>query len=262
MPPSMFFAEKKLSLKFDCVAAVCRSGRRQTPFRMRPVYKYAFVLLLLVAAAAGELRAQTMTAGELFPDDGGRRRMRLRTEWNLMAGATLTGWRADNPSISFDPKAGYHIGFDMGLLLNRRCAVVPELRFTHTSVNITGEAGYVHRVKSNGLEMPFMFEYRILRGRLRFAAGPSFTLLERNNAASRTDDTHDLAQGDGMRLRPTVTYVVGVRGIIGRRVSVGVRFNGQFNRTEQFVGISTDAPSARPYRLGGWRLAVSAGYRF
>ena len=229
---------------------------------MKRIYKYYIAIALLAAAAAGELHAQTLTSDELFPDDGGRRRMRLRMEWNVMAGATFAGWSADCEDISFDPKAGFHAGFDMGLLFGRRCAVVPELRFTHTSVNITGRAGYVQRVKSNGLEMPIMFEYRILRGRLRFHAGPSFTLLDRNRASGRNDDAFDLTQGDGLRLRPTVTYVVGVRGLIGRRVSLGVRFNGQFNRTEQFIGLNPDDHDAQAYRLGGWRLAVSAGYRF
>ena len=214
----------------------------------------------MAAVGAGELRAQTMTAGELFPEDAGRRRMRLRTEWNVMAGATLSGWSADDDAISFDPKAGYHIAFDMGLLLSRRSAVIPELRFTHTAVNITGAAGYVQRVRSNGLELPLMFEYRILRGRLRFHAGPSFTLLDRSSTASRSEDTLDLT--DGVRMRPTVTYVVGMRGVIGRRVSLGVRFNGQFNRTEQYTGPGEGDSAGQTYRLGGWRLSVSAGYRF
>lgn len=257
----MFFAEKRLSLKIDCAAPIAAAAHRQTVFLgMRPIYKYLAAAVLLVASAGG-LRAQTMTAAELYADDaGGRRRMKLRTEWNVMAGATLSGWTSDTPTISFDPKVGYHIGFDIGLLLDRHCAVVPELRFTHTAVNITGAAGYVLRVRSNGLDMPVMFEYRILRGRLRFHAGPSFTLMDRSNTAYRNDDTPDLT--GNMRMRPTVTYVVGVRGIIGRRVSVGVRFNGQFNRTEQFIGLNVDDSDFQTYRMGGWRLSVSAGYRF
>ena len=225
-------------------------------------YIYYMAALLLLTAAGECARAQSLTAGELFPDDAGRRPVRLRTEWNVMAGATLAGWSADSSGISFDPHAGFHIGFDMGLLLSRRSAIVPELRFTRTSVGITGTAGCVQRVRNNALEMPLMYEFRILRGRLRFHAGPSFTLMERNSASVRTGDTLDLTQGDGMRLRPTVTYVAGVRGLLGRRVSVGVRFNGQFNGTEQFLGISEDGPSAQSYRLNGWRLSLSVGYRF
>lgn len=260
----MFFAQKELSLEIR-LRRPARGCSRQTDLEMgymtRHLFKFALTALLAVAAAECA-RAQTMTADELFPDDAGRRRLRLRTEWNVMAGATFAGWSADRSDISFDPKTGFHIGFDMGLLLGRRCAIVPELRFTHTSVGITGAAGYVQRVKNNALEMPLMFEYRILHGRLRFHAGPSFTLMDRNNASYRTGDTLDLTQGDGMRLRPTVTYVAGVRGLLGRRVSVGVRFNGQFNGTEQFIGISEDGPSTQNYRLNGWRLSVSAGYRF
>ena len=221
------------------------------------------MLAVLLLTAAGEcVHAQNLSAGELFPDDAGRRRMRLRTEWNVMAGATVAGWSADSDAVSFDSRAGYHIGFDMGLLLSRRCAIVPELRFTHTSVSVTGAAGYVQRVRNNGLEMPLTFEYRILRGRLRFHAGPSFTLMDRNSAAYRNGDTLDLTQGDGMRLRPTVTWVAGVRGLIGRRVSLGARFNGQFSRTEQFIGLNVDDPDFQTYRMGGWRLSVSVGYRF
>ena len=228
---------------------------------MGHIIKYAVAALFALTAAAG-VRAQTMTESELFPDDASRRRIRLRTEWNVMAGATVAGWSADRDDVAFDPRTGYHIGFDMGLLLSRRCAIVPELRFTHTSVSITGAAGYVQRVRSNGLEMPLTFEYRILRGRLRFHAGPSFTLMDKNSAAYRNGDTLDLTQGDGMRLRPTVTWVAGVRGLIGRRVSLGARFNGQFSRTGQFIGLNVDDPDFQTYRLNGWRLSVSVGYRF
>ena len=258
----MFFAEKRLSLKFDSAAALrlMRAAAASTTFcGMRHIYKYLLTTLLLTAAAL-PLRAQTMSAAELFPEDAGRRRMRLRTEWSVMGGATIAGWSADVSSISFDSKAGYHAGFDIALLLDRRCAVVPELRFTHTAVNIAGAAGYVQRVRNNALEMPLMFEYRILRGRLRFHAGPSFTLMDRSSTAYRNDDTLDLT--GTVRVRPTVTYVVGVRGVIGRRVTLGVRFNGQFNRTEQFIGLNADDSDFQTYRMGGWRLSLSAGYRF
>lgn len=224
---------------------------------MKHACKYLLTLLLLLLTAAGHgLRAQTMSADDLFHDEGRRRRMRLRTEWMLFAGATMAEWRADSGTVTFDPKVGWHIGFDMGLLFSRRCAVVPELRFTHTAVGITGRAGGVARVKSNVFEFPLTFEYRILRGRLRFHAGPSFTLMDRCGCTYAGEAT------DGLRVRPTVTWVAGVRGIIGRRVMLGVRFNGQFNRTEQIMGRNFDDADYESYRLGGWRLSVSAGYRF
>ena len=222
---------------------------------MKRFFRYISVLLLLTAAA-DDLRAQTMSAEELYHDDTRRRRLHLKTEWSLYAGATYADWSSDVAAMKFDPKVGYHVGFDMALLFSRRCALVPELRFTHTAVNITGTAGYVARVKSNGIDFPLMFEYRILRGRLRFQAGPSFTLLDSNRYSYRGDDM------EGLRLRPTVTYVVGVRGIIGRRVSVGARFNGQFNRTEQVMGWHAGDDDYETYRLGSYRLSVSVGYRF
>ena len=222
---------------------------------MRAISRYIVTVLLLIAAGEG-LRAQTMTADELFPEDARRRRTRLKTEWNLYAGATYADWSSDRGSMSFDPKVGYHAGFDMALLFSRRCALVPELRFTHTAVNITGTAGYIARIKSNGIDFPLMFEYRILRGRLRFQAGPSFTLMDSNTYSYRGDDM------EGLRLRPTVTYVIGVRGVIGRRVSVGARFNGQFNRTEQIIGWNAGDSDYETYRLGSYRLSVSLGYRF
>lgn len=182
--------------------------------------------------------------------------MRLRMEWSVFAGATLTGLTADSESISFDPKVGWHAGFDMGLLLSRRCAVVPELIFTHTAVDIKGRTDNVMSVKSNGLELPLLFEYRILRGRLRFYAGPSFTLMDRNDCSYGGESM------DGFRFRPIVTYVVGVRGVIGRRVTVGARFNGRFNRTEQIMGYNIDDPDYETYRMGGRRVSISVGYRF
>ena len=226
---------------------------------MKNIAKYLLAAVLL-AAACGELHAQTADSDGLFVPDAGRRRTRLRTEWNIMAGATVAGWSADNDAISFDPRVGYHIGFDMGLLVGARCAIVPELRFTHIGVNIANRAGGITSIRSNGIDMPLMFEYRILRGRLRFHAGPSFTLMDRNSSIYRNAGTE--YADDIVRLRPTVTWVAGVRGVIGRRVSVGLRFNGQFNRTDQIVGGSENDAGYAAFRMGSWRLSVSVGYRF
>lgn len=218
----------------------------------RPMRYAALALALLagiVSAAAQE--------DEIFrPDDGRRRRGRLRTEWNIHAGVTLSEYSAHGTAADISPKAGYHAGFGIGLLLHPNFAVVPELRFSHAAFDMTGRAGGSTAVKGNTLDFPLRFEGRILRGRLRFYAGPAFTLMDkyRFSYGGNTEE--------GMRIRPTVTYVAGIAGVPVRRMTVDVRFNGQFNRTEQIYGWRAADPDYAEYRLGILSFSVGIGYLF
>lgn len=210
---------------------------------------------MLTVVSAGSM-AQNMSADELFMKDAKRRRTRLRTEWNLFAGPSFTGYSASGGNIACDPKVGYHIGIDMGILFGKHCGVLPELMFSHSAVNISGKAGGVAEVKLNSLDFPLMFEWRFLNGRIRLHAGPSFTLM---NKCSYLYDDRTM---NGFRMRPTVTYVAGARGFIGQRISIGVRFNGQFNRTEQIMGMESSDPDYEIYRLGMYTVSASIGYKF
>lgn len=215
--------------------------------------RYALPLLLLLS---GVLSAAAQEEGIFHPDGSCRRRGRLRTEWNVFAGATLSQYSAHGMSADMSPKAGYHAGFGIGLLLHTNFAVVPELRFSHAAFGMTGRAGGRTSVKGNTLDFPLRFEGRVLHGRLRLYAGPAFTLL----------DKHRFSYGgqseEGMHIRPTVTYVAGITGVPVRRMTVDVRFNGQFNRTEQIYGWRAADPDYAEYGLGIHGFSVGIGYLF
>ncbi|MCH5335257.1 MAG: PorT family protein [Alistipes sp.] len=217
--------------------------------------KKARLLAFLLLACSATAEAQKMTDAELYHSDN-RRRSRLRTEWSASAGVSFADYTADGSQISISPKTGYHAGFSLGLLFGKRMALIPELRFTHSAFSMTGRAGGKASIKTNSIDFPLLFEYRILAGRLRFSAGPSFTLM---NKGRYTYGSHT---EDGMRFRPTVTYAVGATGVIGRHLMIGVRFNGQFNRTEQIMGFSRDDADYESFRLGSRTISAGIGYKF
>ncbi|MDE6858484.1 MAG: outer membrane beta-barrel protein [Alistipes sp.] len=212
----------------------------------------AFALLAGVVSAAAQQQQD-----EIFrPNDGRRRRSRLSMEWNVQAGATLSEYSAHGTTAEIAPKAGYHFSMAIGMLFHPNFAVVPELRFSHAAFDMTGRAGGSSSVKGNTLDFPIRFEGRILRGRLRFYAGPAFTLMDKYRFS------YGGSTEEGMRIRPTVTYVAGIAGVPVRRMTVDVRFNGQFNRTEQIYGWRAADPDYAEYRLGIHGFSVSIGYLF
>lgn len=220
---------------------------------MSRTIRYAALAAVMIAWALSAAAQED----EIFrPDDGRRRRGRLRTEWNVHAGVTLSEYSAHGTAAGISPKAGYHAGFDIGLLLHPNFAVVPELRFSHAAFDMTGRAGGRTSVKGSTLDFPLRFEGRMLRGRLRLYAGPAFTLMDRYSF-SYGGNTEE-----GMRIRPTVTFVAGITGVPVRRMTVDVRFNGQFNRTEQIYGWRAADPDYAEYRLGIRGFSVGIGYMF
>jgi len=220
------------------------------------ILRYLFAGALL-AGQVFSAAAQEDAGDEIFHRrEDRRRRSAIRMEWNVFLGISAAGYSAAGADISFDPKVGFQAGFDIGLVFHKNFALVPELRYTRASFDMTGRAGGETSVAGNTIDFPLLAEGRMLRGRLRIYAGPVFTLMDKCRFS------YGGASENGMRIRPTVAYAAGIRCVPLRRMTLGVRYDGQFNRTGQIFGWRASDADYAVYDLGAHAFSVTIGYLF
>lgn len=218
--------------------------------------KKFFIVTFFALFAVGGVMAQT-TSDDIFHEkqSGGGKRTSVKMDWGVSAGASFANYDIKGADIEVTPKIGYHAAFEMGVCFNRYFALVPELRYMYNKYNMEGPAGNVAKVKTSNLDLPLRLEGRLFRGILRLYVGPSFTLMNKCKMSMNGEES------DGMRIRPTVTYVAGATCVLFNKLSLGVRYNGQFNTTHQEWDEQGNAKTVE-YRIKTNCVSVSVGYLF
>lgn len=218
--------------------------------------KRLFIATLLTLFAIGGVMAQTAEDDIFHENKGGSgKRPSIKMDWGVSAGASFAGYDIKGADIEVTPKVGYHAAFEIGVCFNRYFALVPELRYMYNKYDMQGPAGNVAKVKTNNLDLPIRLEGRLCRGILRLYVGPSFTLMNKCQMAFKGEQT------DGLRVRPTITYVAGATCVLFNKLSLGVRYNGQFNTTHQEWDEQGNAQTVE-YRIKTNCVSVSVGYLF
>ncbi len=215
-------------------------------------------VVLSLLTFSGVVAQSTEGGGdEIFHEGrgGGGKHTSIKLDWGVSAGASFASYDIKGADIDVTPKVGYHAGFEIGVCFNRYFALVPELRYMYNKYDMKGPAGGVAKVKTNNLDLPVRLEGRLLRGILRLYVGPSFTLM------NKCDMTFKGETSDGLRVRPTITYVAGATCVLFNKLSLGVRYNGQFNTTHQVLD-EKGQPDYAEYRLKTRCVSVSVGYMF
>lgn len=196
-------------------------------------YKLVLTSLLVISACA--VRAQ---------------RPRLRVEWGAMGGVNIVDFSTSMDRTEIKNKLGWQAGIHMGLVFGA-FALEPEILYVRQGLRIREAGRKELNLKSNSIDVPVLVSFRLLRP-LRIFAGPVFTVM--NDCKQKSGG--DLL--DFSRVRPTVSYTVGVGATLMRHLMLDLRYNGQFSGKKDIALPNGE----RIGKLRSYNVAISLGYLF
>lgn len=193
------------------------------------------LLTLLLAACAVPVLAQ---------------RPRMKVEWGVIGGINIADFSVSDNSAEVKNKLGWQAGIvtalDLGII-----AIEPQILYVRQGLRIRPEGGQEVNLKSNSIDVPILLSLRLLRP-FRIQAGPVFTVM---------NDCKQKSGGDLLdfgRLRPTLSYTVGVGVTVMRHLLIDLRYNGQFKGKEDVI-----LPEGTQFdKLRQHNFALNFGYIF
>lgn len=193
------------------------------------------VLLLLCLAAVLPVSAKTPLA---------------RVEWGLFGGINIPDYSTSDDYSSIKNKLGWQFGILTAVKLGP-VAVEPQILYVRQGLRIRTVDGESLNLRSNSIDVPVLASFRMLKP-LRIYAGPVFTVM--NDCKQKSGG--DLL--DFSRVRPTVSYTVGIGATVMRHMLIDLRYNGQFSGKKEVAlpdGGMLD-------KLRSHSVAISFGYLF
>lgn len=195
------------------------------------------LLILLLAACAVPASAQ---------------RPRTRVEWGFIGGFNIPDYSTDRDAADIKNKLGWQAGIVTALNFGA-FALEPQILYVRQGIRIRPEGLGEINLKSNSIDVPVLVSLRLLNP-VRIYAGPVFTVM---------NDCKQKSGGDLLdfgRIRPTMSYTVGVGVALMRHMLVDVRFNGQFRSKHDVV--LPDEHGTTLDKLRSYNFAISLGYLF
>jgi len=193
------------------------------------------LLILLAIVGAAEARAQ---------------RPRVRVEWGVMGGVNIANFSTPMPETEIRNKLGWQVGMHTAVNFGA-FAVEPEILYVRQGLRIRESGAKEINLKSSSIDVPVLASLRLLRP-MRIFAGPVFTVM--NDCKQKSGG--DLL--DFSRVRPTVSYTVGIGATVMKHMLIDLRYNGQFSAKK-------DVALPQGGQLDKLRLhnvAISFGYLF
>lgn len=176
-------------------------------------------------------------------------RPRVRVEWGVLGGINFSDFSAKLDQTNVKDKLGWQVGMLTAINFGA-VAIEPQILFVRNGMKIR-EAGYPElNLRSNSIDVPILFSLRILKP-LRFNIGPVFTVM--NDCKEKVNN--DLL--DFGRVRPTVSYTIGLGVTIMKHLLLDFRYNGQFGSKNNIIVGNDWSLDLRSYSL-----AFSVGYVF
>ncbi len=171
----------------------------------------------------------------------------------IVAGVSLPTYTEKSGDLEFSKSMGWGMGLVWGIDVGA-LEIVPEIWFRQNSYtmynNVTRKT---LSVVGNGVELPIMAAIKM--GLMRLNLGVALSLMD-NNMAHIEGKTDQIEIG---RMRSTAGYLVGVSGIVAKRVVVDLRCTGSFAS----VGSAWyDASNDVIYDYGYYAFSLNVGYRF
>lgn len=209
----------------------------------------AISLLLLALALSGAARGQSRGYSDY--DRSGRGGPALKgVEWGVTAGLNFPHFSTSTAGFGVDNRLGWQAGLQIGLKF-RYFAVGPEVLFVRQSIKLRHAERGTLKIKSNSIDVPLVFSLRVLP-MLRINAGPVFAVM---NDCKYTSGHDAMFFG---RMRPTVSYMLGLGLKLGAHTLIDFRYNGHFDSKRCVY------PSEDPLELNlrSYSLALSAGFVF
>lgn len=175
---------------------------------------------------------------------------KTRVEWGVLGGLNISDFSTKMEHTDIKNKLGWHFGLVTALNFGA-FAVEPQILYVRQGLKLNTEGKPEVNIKSNSIDVPVLVSLRLLRP-VRIYAGPVFTVL--NNCKQKSGD--DLL--DFGRVRPTMSYSVGVGVVVMRHLLLDVRYNGQFSAKKDVL-----LPDDRVLdKLRSHNVAFSVGYVF
>ena len=167
---------------------------------------------------------------------------------------------ADNYAFSTDNRSGFHIGLQSRVNL-AMFHIQPEIVYSMNKYKLAGDPigdGTLPetraKVRINTWDFPILFGVKALF--FRFQAGPVFNLSTQNSIVPESKTVPSILYS-----RSSVSYMVGIGVDIIRKVTLDVRYHGQFKRPVQ--GILIDGmEQERVIRTRTRNWTFSLGYMF
>lgn len=170
---------------------------------------------------------------------------KVRVEWGVMGGINIPNFSTRITSTEVKDKLGWQFGIQTGVVFGA-IAIQPEIMFVRQGFRMNTEGVGNENLRSNSIDVPVLFSLRILKP-VRINVGPVFTVM--NDCKRKTGG--DLL--DFGRVRPTVSYTVGVGVTIMRHLLLDVRYNGQFSSVKNTIA---------DVKIDSYNIAFSVGYLF
>lgn len=177
-------------------------------------------------------------------------RLSTRVEWGLLGGINIPDYSASDNHSSIKNKLGWQLGIVTAVKF-KAIAIEPQILYVRQGLRIRTTEGESLNLRSNSIDVPVLASFRLLKP-FRIYAGPVFTVM---------NDCKQKSGGDLLdfgRIRPTVSYTVGVGVVLVRHLLVDLRYNGQFRSKHDVVlpdGSELD-------KLRTYNVALSVGYIF
>ena len=177
-------------------------------------------------------------------------RPRTMVEWGVIGGINVPDYTTNMDATDIRNKLGWQAGIVTAVKLGA-FAIEPQILYVRQGLRIRPEGEGEINLKSNSIDVPVLASFRLLNP-LRIYAGPVFTVM---------NDCKQKSGGDLLdfgRIRPSVSYTVGVGVVLLRHLLIDVRYNGQFRGKHDVV-----LPDGRQLdKLRTYNVALSVGYLF
>lgn len=175
---------------------------------------------------------------------------RTRVEWGVLGGVNVPDYTTSDDYGSIKNKLGWQLGIMTAVKVGIM-AIEPQILYVRQGLRIRTADGESLNLRSNSIDVPVLASLRLLHP-VRIYTGPVFTVM---------NDCKQKSGGDLLdfgRIRPTMSYTVGVGVVLVRHLLVDLRYNGQFRSKHDVVlpdGSKLD-------KLRTYNVALSVGYIF
>ncbi len=181
---------------------------------------------------------------------GQRRKPRVRVEWGVLGGLSLSNYTPNMDIEQIENKLGWQAGISMALNFGA-IAVEPQIFYACQGFRVQPEGGKVLNLKSGSIDVPILASLRMLHP-VRIFVGPVITLM---------NDCKQKSGGDLLdfgRIRPTLSYTAGVGVVARRHLLIELRYNGQFRAKHDVL--LPDGSSLE--KLRSYSFSFNFGYLF